>query len=142
MGWLRRVGAHEGESSDDRWFHDHVRAAGEVIEFCAGAGRAFGGLDVGDVGAGDGIIDLALALNSSPASLTSDLSRARSVGFSAPVNLYSRRSGRCTTRNAGLILRSGGRRAFTTSPKMTRYSENVWSRILIQVGPTTCGGSI
>jgi hypothetical protein len=70
MGWLRRVGAREGESADGRLFHDHVRAAGEVIEVCTGTGRAFGGLEVGDVESGGGIIDLALTLNSSPASLT------------------------------------------------------------------------
>jgi ubiquinone/menaquinone biosynthesis C-methylase UbiE len=70
MKWIRKKRLPRSEGSDDQWFTDHVRAAREVVDFCEGAGLSLEGLDVGDVGAGDGIIDLALALTASPASIT------------------------------------------------------------------------
>lgn len=58
----------EGRTSSE-WFHEHLDAAAEIIEFLSGDGIGLTGLDVADVGCGDGIIDLGLALKSSPARL-------------------------------------------------------------------------
>jgi ubiquinone/menaquinone biosynthesis C-methylase UbiE len=52
------------------WFDDHFDAAADdVIAFLAGDGLSLEGLEVADVGAGDGIIDLGLALKTKPARL-------------------------------------------------------------------------
>lgn len=61
--------AREGRE-DSTWFSDHFeKAAGEVIEFLAASGIGLTGRDVADVGTGDGIIDLGVALKAKPARL-------------------------------------------------------------------------
>lgn len=99
MAWRWRTKGAAAEVVRDQWFVDHIRAAGEVIEFCAGAGLSLEGLTIGDVGAGDGIIDLALALHAAPKCITgwdvnpvdedALLARAIQDGFcsSLPANL-------------------------------------------------------
>lgn len=100
MRFLRRSPAKTDASPVDQWFADHVRAAGEVIDFCAEAGLSLSGLALGDVGAGDGIIDLAIALRAQPSSLigwdvnpvdeAALLTRAQAAGLCAelPSNLH------------------------------------------------------
>jgi SAM-dependent methyltransferase len=62
-------GVDRGERS--QWFHDHFgHAAGEVIDFLAGDGIDLAGKEVADLGCGDGITDLGLALKAAPATLT------------------------------------------------------------------------
>lgn len=54
----------------DTWFDDHFAyAADDIIAFLAGDGIMLAGREVADVGAGDGIIDLGLALKARPARL-------------------------------------------------------------------------
>jgi SAM-dependent methyltransferase len=87
------------------WFDDHfTQAASEIINFLADEGVLLSGLDVADVGAGDGIIDLAIALRESPASLVGfDINpvdvdhlvreaRAHGVAEGLPPNLHFVRS--------------------------------------------------
>jgi 2-polyprenyl-3-methyl-5-hydroxy-6-metoxy-1,4-benzoquinol methylase len=53
-----------------QWWHDHYEwAVGEVIDFVVGAGGSLEGATVADVGCGDGIIDLGLAVRAKPARL-------------------------------------------------------------------------
>lgn len=64
-----------------RWFDDHFeRAAGTVIDFLAGDGISLEGKDVADVGAGEGMIALGLALKGRPASLVGFDVRATDTG--------------------------------------------------------------
>ena len=58
----------EGRTSS-AWFREHLGAAREIIEFFAGDGISLTGLEVADVGSGDGIIDLGLALEAAPSRL-------------------------------------------------------------------------
>lgn len=52
------------------WFREHFEiAAGEVIDFLAAAGLTLEGKTVADIGSGDGIIDLGLALRGRPRAL-------------------------------------------------------------------------
>jgi ubiquinone/menaquinone biosynthesis C-methylase UbiE len=54
----------------DTWFHDHFDyAADEISAFLAGYGISLVGREVADVGAGDGIIDLGVALKAKPSRL-------------------------------------------------------------------------
>jgi SAM-dependent methyltransferase len=69
------------------WFWEHFDAAADaVIAFLAGDGIDLNGKRVADIGSGDGIIDLALALKSAPAELTgfdivpTDAERLRAFG--------------------------------------------------------------
>jgi SAM-dependent methyltransferase len=60
-----------GRAERSQWFHDHFRnAADEVLDFLAADGIRLEGREVADVGCGDGITDLALALRGRPARLT------------------------------------------------------------------------
>jgi SAM-dependent methyltransferase len=53
-----------------RWFKEHFEdAADEILEFLGGDGISLEGCRVADVGCGDGIIDLGLALKGRPAEL-------------------------------------------------------------------------
>ncbi|MBA3263062.1 MAG: methyltransferase domain-containing protein, partial [Thermoleophilaceae bacterium] len=53
-----------------RWFTEHFdEAAGEILEFLGGDGISLDGCRVADVGCGDGIIDLGLALKGQPREL-------------------------------------------------------------------------
>jgi SAM-dependent methyltransferase len=53
------------------WFREHFgEAADSIIEFFRGDGIELHGKDVADVGSGDGIIDLGLALKAEPRTLT------------------------------------------------------------------------
>lgn len=58
----------EGRTSSE-WFREHFDAAAEIIGFFDGDGLSLTGLDVADVGSGDGIIDLGLVLEAAPARL-------------------------------------------------------------------------
>ena len=50
-----------------RWFTEHFdEAAGEILEFLGGDGISLEGCRIADVGCGDGIIDLGLALKGQP----------------------------------------------------------------------------
>src|SRR5450756_279746 len=56
--------------ADSAWFGDHFeKAATEVIDFLTASGIGLTGRDVADIGAGDGIIDLGVALKAKPARL-------------------------------------------------------------------------
>jgi SAM-dependent methyltransferase len=62
-------GVDRGERS--QWFHDHfAKAADEILEFLGGDGIGLDGKEVADVGCGDGITDLGIALRGRPARLT------------------------------------------------------------------------
>jgi SAM-dependent methyltransferase len=53
-----------------RWFDDHFEmAAGTVIDFLGGDGITLEGKQVADIGAGEGVIDLGLAVKGRPANL-------------------------------------------------------------------------
>jgi SAM-dependent methyltransferase len=59
----------EGRSGPT-WFREHFEdAPNAIIDFLAGDGITLEGKDVADIGSGDGIIDLALALKARPARL-------------------------------------------------------------------------
>jgi 2-polyprenyl-3-methyl-5-hydroxy-6-metoxy-1,4-benzoquinol methylase len=87
-------------SLTDNWFETHFdQAAGEIVEFFGGDGINLAGLEVADVGTGDGIIDLGLALKAKPARLVGfdinvtdtahllDQARLHGVAESLPANL-------------------------------------------------------
>jgi SAM-dependent methyltransferase len=58
-------------SARSQWFHDHFRkAADEALDFLRGDGIGLEGKEVADVGCGDGITDLGIALRGRPARLT------------------------------------------------------------------------
>jgi SAM-dependent methyltransferase len=66
---LRSAPVREGRENS-AWFHDHFeKAATEVIDFLSSSGIGLTGRDVADVGTGDGIIDLGVALHAKPARL-------------------------------------------------------------------------
>ncbi|MEA2332393.1 MAG: hypothetical protein QOH58_2531 [Thermoleophilaceae bacterium] len=53
-----------------RWFEEHFhQAADEILDFLGGDGISLEGLRVADIGCGDGIIDLGVALKGRPAEL-------------------------------------------------------------------------
>jgi len=54
---------------EEVWFREHLDAADQVMEFLAGGGLTLEGRAVADIGSGDGIIDLGLALRGRPRSL-------------------------------------------------------------------------
>src|SRR5216683_6750682 len=56
--------------SNSAWFHEHLDAASQVIEFFGGDGIGLAGKELADVGSGDGIIDLGIVLKGRPARLT------------------------------------------------------------------------
>jgi SAM-dependent methyltransferase len=59
------AGVDQGARS--QWFHDHfTKAARETIDFLAGDHLSLEGKDVADVGCGDGITDLGLAVHGRP----------------------------------------------------------------------------
>lgn len=80
-----------GMFPEDRWFADHIDAARQVIAFLGGDGLSMEGQQVADIGCGDGIIDLGLALEGKPARLVGYdlnltdadglLTRARDEGY-------------------------------------------------------------
>jgi SAM-dependent methyltransferase len=85
------------------WFREHFdEAADAILEFIAGDGIEFAGKRVADVGAGDGIIDLGLALKGEPAHL---------VGFDivetdiAALRAYAAREGAAQTLPGNLEFR-------------------------------------
>lgn len=64
------VGLSTGERDTPAWFAEHfVDAADQVIDFLGGDGITMTGTDVADVGCGDGIIDLGVALKAKPRSM-------------------------------------------------------------------------
>ncbi len=63
-------GHYSGSADGTVWFRSHFeQAAGEVIDFLGGDGISLEGKRVADVGCGDGITDLGLAVRAKPASL-------------------------------------------------------------------------
>jgi SAM-dependent methyltransferase len=61
---------HSTGDEGSRWFWDHYEtAASEVISFLEGDGVSLTGRRVGDIGCGDGIIDLGVAYRAAPAQL-------------------------------------------------------------------------
>ena len=57
-------------SPAEGWLRAHVEgAAGEVLDFFAGDGISLAGTRVADIGAGDGSIDLGIAISGKPAEL-------------------------------------------------------------------------
>ncbi|HVD57323.1 MAG TPA: methyltransferase domain-containing protein [Thermoleophilaceae bacterium] len=89
-----------------RWFTEHYeQAAGRILEFLGGDGISLEGKQVADVGCGDGIIDLGLALKGRPQQLIGyDLmevdtlallrgARAAGVADELPASLAFERSG-------------------------------------------------
>lgn len=67
---LGTLPVREGRSNS-AWFREHFEeAADAVIAFFDGDGISLRGKDVADIGSGDGIIDLGLALKADPAHLT------------------------------------------------------------------------
>jgi len=64
------TGLSTADSETSAWFTEHyVDAADQIIEFLAGDKISMTGADVADVGCGDGIIDLGVALKAEPRSL-------------------------------------------------------------------------
>jgi ubiquinone/menaquinone biosynthesis C-methylase UbiE len=63
-------GERRSSAPADEWFDSHIDAARQVMSFLDGAGLSLKGLDVGDVGTGDGIIALALSSEAGPKRLT------------------------------------------------------------------------
>ena len=64
------VGLSTGERDTSAWFAEHFNdAADQVIDFLGGDGLSMTGTDVADVGCGDGIIDLGVALKAKPRSM-------------------------------------------------------------------------
>lgn len=62
--------ARKRDSPESEWFWDHYEmAAGEIVEFCAAGGVVLDGLDIADVGCGDGIMALGLCDIVKPRSL-------------------------------------------------------------------------
>jgi SAM-dependent methyltransferase len=89
-----------------RWFREHFEdAADEILDFLGGAGIKIEGHRVADIGCGDGIIDLGLALKGRPDELVgydlmdvdtdalTDAARAAGVADSLPEELRFERSG-------------------------------------------------
>jgi SAM-dependent methyltransferase len=89
----------------DRWFKEHFHdAADEILEFLGGSGISLEGLRVADIGCGDGIIDLGLALKGRPRELVGydlmdvdsdalcDAARAAGVADELPEGLRFERS--------------------------------------------------
>lgn len=65
----RRVSGREVRQDEDpeRWFTEHYdSAADQILAFLPGCGDALEGKVIGDVGSGDGIIDLALTIKGCP----------------------------------------------------------------------------
>lgn len=63
-------GAARGDEDPDLWFRGHFDdAADQVLSFLGGAGLALAGQTVADIGCGDGIVDLGLALKGDPRKL-------------------------------------------------------------------------
>jgi SAM-dependent methyltransferase len=59
-----------GQHDPSRWFAEHFdRAAQEVIDFITSDGIALEGATIADIGSGDGIMDLGVALSARPAKL-------------------------------------------------------------------------
>jgi SAM-dependent methyltransferase len=66
---LGTLPVREGRSGS-AWFHEHIDAAAQVIDFFGGDGIDLAGKELVDIGSGDGIIDLGVALKARPALLT------------------------------------------------------------------------
>jgi ubiquinone/menaquinone biosynthesis C-methylase UbiE len=66
VNWRRRSRKSDVSEVSDEWFASHVDAAQQVVDFLADAGLSLTDKRVGDVGTGDGIIALALALSARP----------------------------------------------------------------------------
>ena len=64
------VGLSTGERETPAWFAEHYGdATDQIIDFLGGDGISMAGADVADIGCGDGIIDLGLALKARPRSM-------------------------------------------------------------------------
>lgn len=67
MAFKRARSAPVERSPESVWFWEHYEeATNQVTEFLGGDGVSLTGLEVADVGCGDGIIDLAIARGSAP----------------------------------------------------------------------------
>jgi predicted RNA methylase len=84
------VSDHQIRQDEDpqRWFDAHFdEAAGQVLEFLTPADGSLEGKVVGDVGSGDGIIDLSLTIKGRPMSTRScGPHRRRALRVSSPRN--------------------------------------------------------
>ncbi len=65
-----RLPSTGGPNERSEWFHGHFAAAQEVIDLLAASGVSMAGKRVADIGCGDGIIDLGLAVKGKPATLS------------------------------------------------------------------------
>jgi SAM-dependent methyltransferase len=86
------------------WVREHLDAAAEVVDFLAGDGITLAGAAIADVGCGDGIIDLGVALKADPARLVGfdivptdvpaliELARREGIADELPEGLEFRRS--------------------------------------------------
>jgi SAM-dependent methyltransferase len=64
------AGHYSGSSDQSVWFRSHYEgAAGEIVQFFAGDGIFLKGKRVADIGCGDGITDLGVAMLAEPGSL-------------------------------------------------------------------------
>jgi ubiquinone/menaquinone biosynthesis C-methylase UbiE len=102
-------GHYSGSSDSTVWFRSHYeQAAGEIVDFFGGDGISLKGKRLADIGCGDGITDLGLAVQAEPASLVGfdvvptdtdhlcELARAAGVelpGGTLPASLSFRTSG-------------------------------------------------
>jgi ubiquinone/menaquinone biosynthesis C-methylase UbiE len=67
---MRRALGEARATPDSRWFREHYdEAAREIVRFCEACGLALGGLEIADVGCGDGIMSLGLFDKASPSRL-------------------------------------------------------------------------
>jgi SAM-dependent methyltransferase len=103
----------EGRTSSE-WFREHYEeAASAIIDFLGGDGIHFAGKEIADIGSGDGIIDLGLALKGSP---------ERLVGFDiVPTDteellLFARREGVADELPANLEFRQSDVRSVPAAP--------------------------
>ncbi|MCX6386206.1 MAG: methyltransferase domain-containing protein [Solirubrobacterales bacterium] len=64
-----RLPSTGGSDERSEWFRGHFKAADDVIGMLEASGITMAGKSVADIGCGDGIIDLGLAVKGKPASL-------------------------------------------------------------------------
>src|SRR5579884_4436450 len=85
--FMRRRGAAEPRSPDSQWFWDHYEwAPAQLLHFCGEAGLTLSGLEMADVGCGDGILTLGVHRSAHP---------RRLVGFDVVPTDVERLASRC-----------------------------------------------